>query len=97
MPTPWGGGVKRGPYGFFRRLRMRGGGRATPPTDTTSVPQPQSWPNIKTTYDTSIGAKITKARGDKLSKATILKGIDYWIARLNEDRGRVAQDPSLPP
>lgn len=61
-----------------------------PPPTNTAVPTPTGWPNIRTTYDQSIGAKIDKATKDKLPKTDILAGIDYWLARLNEDKTAVA-------
>ncbi len=55
----------------------------------SNVPVPAGWPSIKTTYDTTLGDKIQKAKKDKVPKADVIAGIDYWIARLNEDRASV--------
>lgn len=53
----------------------------------TSVPDPQStWISILATYDT-ITAKLDESTGTKQDR---LVAIDYWMARLREDRASIA-------
>ncbi len=54
----------------------------------TKVPDPQCpWINITSTYDT-ITTKLNRDK-QKPSKADRLTAIDYWMARLQEDRASI--------
>jgi hypothetical protein len=62
------------------------------PNGISVIPMPAGWPNIKTTYEQqgSLREKIKTVYGTppqtSIPKAAVLAGIDYWIARLNQDR-----------
>jgi len=43
------------------------------------------WTNVKQTY-----SAITTKLEEPVDKQTKLKAIDYWIARLNQDRASIA-------
>jgi hypothetical protein len=66
------------------------------------VIEPTSWPSIKTTYNGSLRAKIDTVyhvppRAGDPPKATVILMIDYWIARLNEDKSCINQGIPLVP
>lgn len=58
----------------------------------TNVPDPACpWPSITGTYE-AITTKLNKKdeRGQKPQKEDRLAAIDYWMARLQEDRASIA-------
>ncbi len=66
------------------------------PQDKRTFVEPTGWPTIKTTYETSLRKKIKDDRS-QVPQADLMAGIDYWIARLNEDKTAIALGQPLPP
>ncbi len=66
-----------------------GGIPTPPPPDKKTFPEPDGWPSIKTTYETTLHKKIKDAQAAGVSTADISAGIDYWIACLLQDKNAV--------
>jgi len=66
------------------------GGR-TIPGHRNQLPAPTGWPNIKSTYN------VLRTKLEEPSVATVdkLEAIDYWIARLNQDKTTISLNEPL--
>jgi hypothetical protein len=60
------------------------------------IPEPAGWPSIKTAYKNSLRQTLETVPS-KILKADKLAAIDYWIARLLQDKNSVSLDqPFIP-
>ena len=59
-------------------------------TPVPAIPVPAGWPNIRSTYDASIEAKLASAYAEGASKTAQIEAIDYWIGRMQQDQSCVA-------